>query len=156
MCSRGRGRERRGERIPSRLRAVSAESDAGFRFTSRDITRDLSRNQGPVAEPTEPPRRCCFRLFLKPLLLRYNSYAVTIQILSVEWPHFYICSHLCDHRPHQDMDYFQLLEGSVVVLPPCSPPPPTPPPPPSFLLLCLFILFIVDEVRLCLNFVHVW
>ena len=47
--------ERGRERIPSRLPAVSAESNAGLDLmNSRD--HDLSQNQKSNAQPTEPPR----------------------------------------------------------------------------------------------------
>ena len=52
----GRGREEGRERIPSRLRSVRAEPDAGAR-THEPRDRDLKRNHELVAELTGPPRR---------------------------------------------------------------------------------------------------
>ena len=48
-------RERRRERIPSRLYAVSAEPNAGLRLTNCEILI-MTQNQELDTEPTEPPR----------------------------------------------------------------------------------------------------
>lgn len=34
---------------------------------------------------------------------------------------FYVRSHLCNHQPDQDIDYFQLLEGSPMLCRTSSP-----------------------------------
>ena len=48
------------ERIPSSLRAISAEPDAGLELGHHDLSRD----QESDAQPNEPPRRPCYSVFL--------------------------------------------------------------------------------------------
>ena len=60
-----REREREGERIPSRLHTVSAESDMGLELTNHEIMTELKSDAYPMETPRHPRLDMILNIFVK-------------------------------------------------------------------------------------------